>query len=653
MNPTIRQTTALPSQRLGALFSPAIHLFERLRFGLKAAVISVAFAIPVLMLGVSYAVQRHEQFASLALEDEGIALARVVVDALRATDQASRETLMRASGRAATAGAPVSSSPLQGLQSAVAAHPALRDLDAALSAVQKAHDAQPSADAGVFKVYAAQSKLHASLLTLLQRTSEAAKLSIDPDAGSHAALNIALVDAPRLTEHLGRIQALSAASSQAGKGGPVIDQELARHEALLDLFVEQLKSNTQQLTTDRPELVGAFDLQPALKALSQARDAATDSPGGGGEAQAAKVLAAGNTALEALWALQGRALAQAQSLLVERDSALTSDARRTVAVVAVCIVLATYLFIAFYLAMRASLRNVSAQVEAVGAGDLSQPAVVIGRDEIADLTLQIDAMRQRLGQTLQAVHAAADQVASASEQLSEGTDNLARRTEDTASQLQKSASAMVQMSATVSSTTDSSHQAAALAERNAEVSARGGRVISEVVQTMQGIHATSQRVGEIIGVIDGIAFQTNILALNAAVEAARAGTSGRGFAVVATEVRQLAQRSAGAASEIKRLVSASVEQTNHGAKVVQQAGDTIAEVVQNARQMAQALGAIETASREQAEGIRQVNQTVSELDAMTQNNAALVEESSAAAAAMRSQANMLAAEAGQFKLPVA
>jgi len=254
---------------------------------------------------------------------------------------------------------------------------------------------------------------------------------------------------------------------------------------------------------------------------------------------------------------------------------------------------------------------------------------------------------------LQAVHAAADQVASASEQLSEGTDNLARRTEDTASQLQKSASAMVQMSATVSSTTDSSHQAAALAERNAEVSARGGRVISEVVQTMQGIHATSQRVGEIIGVIDGIAFQTNILALNAAVEAARAGTSGRGFAVVATEVRQLAQRSAGAASEIKRLVSASVEQTNHGAKVVQQAGDTIAEVVQNARQMAQALGAIETASREQAEGIRQVNQTVSELDAMTQNNAALVEESSAAAAAMRSQANMLAAEAGQFKLPVA
>ena len=210
---------------------------------------------------------------------------------------------------------------------------------------------------------------------------------------------------------------------------------------------------------------------------------------------------------------------------------------------------------------------------------------------------------------------------------------------------------MEEITSTVKATSDHTGEAARVASHNAEVAADGGRVMREVVTTMDGIRTSSARIGEIIGTIDGIAFQTNILALNAAVEAARAGEQGRGFAVVASEVRMLAQRSASAAREIKALIGRSVEQVETGTGIVRKAGVTIDDIVSSSERVNQLLGEVATGAREQSLGIGQIGQAVQELDRMTQQNAALVEQTAAAASAMKDQAFALAEEVARFKLP--
>jgi methyl-accepting chemotaxis protein len=229
--------------------------------------------------------------------------------------------------------------------------------------------------------------------------------------------------------------------------------------------------------------------------------------------------------------------------------------------------------------------------------------------------------------------------------------DLSARTEQTAANLEQSAASMEEISSTVRHTADNVRQAAEVAANNSQAAARGGSVIAEVVSTMDDINNSSRKIGDIIGVIDGIAFQTNILALNAAVEAARAGEQGRGFAVVAAEVRSLAQRSAQAAKEIKTLISTSVEKVASGSKVVKDAGVTMQELVANAGRMNELLAEISSAASEQSEGVAQVGSAVSELDRMTQQNAALVEQTAAAASALKDQAIGLASEVDSFKLP--
>jgi len=229
--------------------------------------------------------------------------------------------------------------------------------------------------------------------------------------------------------------------------------------------------------------------------------------------------------------------------------------------------------------------------------------------------------------------------------------DLSARTEQTAANLEESASSMEEISSTVRHTADNVREAAQVAAGNSQSAARGGAVIAEVVSTMQEINTSSKKISDIIGTIDGIAFQTNILALNAAVEAARAGEQGRGFAVVASEVRSLAQRSAQAAREIKTLITTSVEKVESGTKVVRGAGDTMQELVVNARRMNDLLTEISTAASEQSNGVAQVGVAVNDLDRMTQQNAALVEQTAAAASALKDQAVGLAGEVARFKMP--
>ena len=248
------------------------------------------------------------------------------------------------------------------------------------------------------------------------------------------------------------------------------------------------------------------------------------------------------------------------------------------------------------------------------------------------------------------VRSATDSTATASGEIAQGNNDLAHRTEDTASNLQTTASSMEELTSTVKQTSDSAQTANQMATSAAAVAARGGEVVSRVVSTMQDINASSNKISDIIGVIDGIAFQTNILTLNAAVEAARAGEQGRGFAVVASEVRSLAQRSAAAAKEIKALIDASVEKVASGTQLVGNAGATMTEIVDSVQRVTDIIGEIRSATSEQSQGIAQVNTAVNQLDQMTQQNSALVEQSAAAADSLREQAMQLTQVVALFRV---
>ncbi|AOW15215.1 chemotaxis protein [Hydrogenophaga crassostreae] len=271
------------------------------------------------------------------------------------------------------------------------------------------------------------------------------------------------------------------------------------------------------------------------------------------------------------------------------------------------------------------------------------------QEAVSEGARALQAALRRMQAVVSSVQSSATQIEASSREIATGNNDLSQRTEQAASNLQQTASSMEQLNSTVRQSADSARQASQMAVANAEVAARGGKVVGQVVSTMEEINRSSQKINDIIGVIDGIAFQTNILALNAAVEAARAGEQGRGFAVVAAEVRNLAQRSAEAAKEIKVLIGNSVERVEAGSRLVGEAGSTIDEVVLNAQRVANIIAEITAASGEQSEGIGQVNVAVTQLDQMTQQNAALVQESSAAADSLKDHAQQLALAIQAFK----
>jgi len=340
-------------------------------------------------------------------------------------------------------------------------------------------------------------------------------------------------------------------------------------------------------------------------------------------------------------AVEGQQAVAAERLLTVRLGALA------VALLVAAIVAGAYFLIR---SIQQPLAEANALAARIAGGDLSAAKTSARGDEFGELLRSLQTMGDSLGRMVQQVRRSTDSIAIASAEIAAGNQDLSARTEQTSSNLQQTAATMEQFSSTLQQSAGSAREASGLAEGASGVARRGGEVVSQVVATMEEIQQSSRKIEDIIGVIDSIAFQTNILALNAAVEAARAGEQGRGFAVVAGEVRLLAGRSAEAAREIKALIGASVERVDAGSRLVQDAGATMADIVQSVQRVADMIGEVTAAASQQSSGIAQVNQAVGHLDQMTQQNAALVEESAAAAQSLREQADHLAKTVSVFRV---
>jgi methyl-accepting chemotaxis protein len=438
-----------------------------------------------------------------------------------------------------------------------------------------------------------------------------------------------------------QIQEEAAAAEAAGAAYLKAEGEL---KAALD--------GSSSTDTERQLLTGiaaqARQAVPALKAVVE-KGVASDN------VAAVQILTDTAGPIERAWRAKVTEFAVLQKRLIGEATATAAATKRNamaaeMALVAVALAAGSLIAWRITRGVTRPLGRAVAVAERSAEGDLPSEVRAERDDETGRLLQAIASMQDRLSALVGHIRLAADAIETASSEVASGNQDLSHRTEQAASNLQQTASSMEQLTGTVKQSAEAARQAHQLASSAAEVAARGGSVVSDVVTTMDQITHSSKKIADIIGVIDGIAFQTNILALNAAVEAARAGEQGRGFAVVAGEVRSLAGRSAEAAKEIKSLIGASVERVETGSRLVAAAGATMKEIVGSVQRVSDIIAAITASSAEQSEGIGQVNTAVTQLDQMTQQNAALVEEGAAAAESLKEQAQRLAQMVGTFRV---
>ena len=498
------------------------------------------------------------------------------------------------------------------------------------------------------------SKLVQQQQVLLDETISATTLAMDRDEDSYFLIQSTLNDLPQSTELLARLRGRGAAMLAQGKVSAAdvvwltLTMEMARSQFAL------VNSHLARATAANPTLAKTLQVahSSAQNTVADALRLAQEKlvMGDVDKADTGAYFGKMTQAVQTQYALSSAAFDVLKTSI--NDRAATAH-RQVVMALAFC-GLGCVAGLALVVSMsRSIMRNSGealAAAQTLARGDFSQPIVACSRDEFGSLVAALENVRVSMANAVGEVRASVDSVATASQQIAQGNMDLSQRTEQQASALQQTASSMEQLTSTVGQSSDSAQQANQLAAAASEAATRGGSVVGQVVSTMQEIAVSSKRIAEIIGVIDGIAFQTNILALNAAVEAARAGAQGRGFAVVATEVRNLAQRSAQAAKEIKVMISSSVEKVEAGTRLADDAGASITDIVNQVRRVTDLIGEISAAAIEQTSGLGLVNQSVAEMDQMTQQNAALVQESAAASDSLREQAQRLSQAMGAFQL---
>jgi methyl-accepting chemotaxis protein len=637
--------------RYHGIWSLGVRLFRRMSFVGKATVISVIFLLVVAQLGFLYVRTINEITRASRQELLGLNYAKDLLT-LISEAQALRHLTTASKGTQTPDTTRLVASMDSRLARLDAAPPPGMALSEPLKHVKDALTAAKAPASDATDAFRLTNELSAQLLWLMQALVDESGLALDPDSETFHLMQASTSETLNLLHEIGRMRDLGFKGMAAGALLDEDRQLIYGTSYIVYRDVEALFARYERVVRFAPQVKEALAFEEAFAPvnvfLRTVRRGVLAE--GGPRGEAAAFAAAGAAAMQSVTALTTRSYDTLGSLIDARIERQVRSRNLQLAFVAAGLLIAAYFFYCFYLVTRGGMQEVTRHVEAMARGDLSTSPQPWGRDEAAALMLSIRSMQQSMRALIGQVRSCAETIAGTSNEVAVGAQDLMQRTERTSSSLQQTASAMEEIAATVQHAEGRTRESESLGRENAQVAGAGGEVIGQVVSTMEQIQVASKRVGEIIGVIDGIAFQTNILALNAAVEAARAGEQGRGFAVVAGEVRALAQRSASAARDIKQLIEASSVHTAQGALVVRSAGETMERLVLNTRAMSGLLGEVSAAASQQTQGVSEVSAAVAQLDEDTQRNAALVEQTSAVAASMKQQADELLATTARFTL---
>ncbi|MBK7615143.1 MAG: hypothetical protein KA375_02170 [Vitreoscilla sp.] len=636
--------------------APGVRLFRDLGFPAKALCISMAFVAPLLMV-LSYLWQASSaQVGAARMERQGVVAIGAAVGVVQAAQE--RALVVAKPAAAQTAELPAVQDKVRTAVDKLQASYKRVSTEAwshsektrlALLGLHQALMQTPLAATPDESLKAHHEFIDATL-ALVRDIADDSGLALDPDLDTYHMMNMSMLRGPMQYANTAKLrtQGYLALNTQMNPERHDTIIRLSAVQVFLDADVE---ASFQQGVAQFPEVGKLFDMKGtdvASDAFSQAMKKQVS--GEHVEGDAAALLALGNAAVDKQIDLTLKVMARLDQQLQARIDRLNQTLTTQVVVCAAFVLLAGYLLLAFYKVMSGGMNEVSRCLKEITGGNLVTVPHPWGNDESAKLMITLGEMQNSLRRIVQVVLDSAANVQTASSEIASASMDLSHRTEESAANLQRTASSMDQIASVTRLSTESVDAATHSVQDNAKAAERGGQAIAEVVQTMDHIRGSSSKIGEIIGVIDGIAFQTNILALNAAVEAARAGEHGRGFAVVASEVRALAGRSATAAREIKALISASIEQVENGASVVGRAGDIMHTVVGNAGRIAQLMADVAQGTRRQDQSVGEVGHTMRDLDQSTQQNAALVEQTAAAAGSLADQARVLSREVSFFKI---
>ncbi len=636
---------------------PAILLMQRLRLLPKFALVSLVFLLPLLLASGLLVAELHKSVSFTVQERQGLAYVRQLHELRRRLQEKRNLEHLRlaakqqAAAREAAAAANAAESALAALRQLAVGPLAGLDAQAALEqGWQQLQQRQAGFDARAS--FAAHSKLIAQADALAVLAADRSRLSLDPEVRSVYLIASFLKTFPDLAENLSVISGRGAAYIDSGlfEGGE--DQMLTATAMLARHELERLPAQYQAILANNPGLAAALEprlaaVPAALAFLERARNEVLNSYN---QTSGREFNGAGLQAIAALDSLAGATAEGLDRLLAERAAGDTLRRNSVAGAVLLVMLLAGWLGAGFYCSFTRDIRQLNRAVRAAAAGDLSVRLASPARDEIGALANAFSRMTAALETLVADIRSGAARIASAADELASGSTALNGSTSTQAEALHVTVAAMEELDAAVRRNSAHADDGRQLVEQAAGVARRGGDSVDAVVGTMAAIRASSDRIADIIGVIDGIAFQTNILALNAAVEAARAGAAGRGFAVVATEVRNLAQRSGAAALEIKQLIGDSVGKVESGNAQVDAAGATMQQVVASVRSMEQVIARITDAEAGQRSEIARINSALHRIDDMTRQNAALVVQTSEGASRVHAETALLNEALGQFRL---
>ncbi|MNM14495.1 Methyl-accepting chemotaxis protein II [compost metagenome] len=634
------------------LLTPAIRLMQRLRLLPKFMLVCLVFLLPLALATTLLISELGKSLAQAQDAQQGIAYVRQLQQGTRLLQQRRGLEHLRLSGKAGMDNAALNPRITAAL-AALARLPAGAGL-AQAAELNKQWQALLGRQGGIAArdSYAAHTALLRQAARLGQLVADRSHLSLDPDAGANHLSAVLTATLPDLAEGLADIAGRGAAYIDTGLFEANEDQLVNANALIARHELERLPARFDEILAAKPALQAS--LQPALKAvpaalafLERTKNEVTNSYD---QTSGAQFHAAGLQAIDALQALSGASASALDGLLLERIA--RDQARRALILAAMLLVLlaAAYLCAGFYAAFARDVTQLRVAVGAAAAGDLSQRISSQAHDEIGDLVRDFGAMTHGLARLVQEIRGGAAVIAAAGADIAQGNLALSGHTATQSEALGATVDSMRELTATVGRNEADVGQGRSLVASAAEVALRGGATVSAVVETMASIKASSHKIVDIIGVINGIAFQTNILALNAAVEAARAGEQGRGFAVVAAEVRSLAQRSSEAAQQIKRLIGDSVATVDAGGELVNAAGSTMRQVVDAVQQVAVVIGRISSAGAEQNGEIAQINVALARIDDMTRQNAGLVDEARAGSQRLHQEGEALTQAVSRFRL---